>query len=82
MNVFYRPIGFLDNQRPTYFIRILTKLNSLGLIKMDNETISALLYHRIAQTDYYYFESQLSNDTHRIEALNEDVRYSVSSLEH
>jgi hypothetical protein len=53
-----------------YFIRIYTSLNDIGRIALDNVTISALLYLRIAQSNYYYYETQLSNITHRISGQN------------
>jgi hypothetical protein len=76
--ILYQPIGNIYNNFLIYFIRIYTQLSSIGRIKIDNTTISALLYRRIAQSDYYYYESLISNDTHRIVPLDENVRYSVS----
>ncbi len=79
LNVLFQPIGFIpfEGHPFVFFIRISTTLYGIGRIQLDNTTISALLYRRIAQSDFYYYETQTSNNTHRISALDSNVRYSV-----
>lgn len=84
MSVLFQPTGFIVNAAHPmmYFVRIYTTLSSVGQIQMDNVTISALLYHRIAQTDFYWYENETTNDTHRISALDSSVTYSVRYFIH
>ena len=78
MSVLFEPIG-VKNSSFTFFIRIYTMLNGIGQIQIDNMNISALLYHRIAQTDFYWYEIATTNNTpHRISAMDTNVNYSVS----
>jgi hypothetical protein len=63
-----------------FFVRIYTQVQGIGQIRMDNATISALQYRRIAQTQFYYYEMQTTNDAHRISASNSNVTYSVSVI--
>lgn len=74
-----QPLGDYSymNRSLMYYIRIYTSIGSVGRIQLDNVTISALIYHRIAQTDYYYYEQQMSNVTHCISAIDANVKYSV-----
>ena len=69
-SVLIMPTGFIDNVNnpPRYMLRIYTNLESIGTIAIDGAFISALLYQRIATSNYYYYEllnTQLS--THRID---------------
>lgn len=79
LSVLFQPIGFIPYEgRPFVFmIRIYTTSYGVGRIQLDNVNISALLYLRIAQTDFYYYETQTSNDTHRISSFDSNVKYSV-----
>ena len=79
-SVLFQPTGYnTDQGMPLmFFVRIYTTLNGLGQIQMDNTNISALTYRRISQTDFYYYENEITNDTHRISTLNPNVIYSVS----
>lgn len=82
MRVLFRPTGFQAylGVALTYFIRIYTTLSNVGRIQVDNLPTSALLYHRIEQTEFYYYETQTSNDTHLISAFDPDVVYSVCCI--
>jgi hypothetical protein len=78
MSVLFQPTGYIaNNEFRSFTYRIYTTLDSIGQIQIDNTNISALLYRRIAQTNYYYFEEQTTSQTHRISALNANVTYSV-----
>ena len=63
-----------------FFVRIYTSSNGVGKIRFDNETINAVQYQQISQTDFYYYEIMTSNDTHRITLLDPTVTYSVRRL--
>ncbi len=80
MTVVFSPTGFANfSGIPlTYYVRIYTTLYGIGRIQLDNVNISALVYRRIAQTDFYYYETTISNDTHRISTFDRDVIYAVS----
>ena len=47
---------------------------------MDNTNISASSYQQIWQTNYYYYDSEVSNTTHFISSTDPSVNYSVSFL--
>jgi hypothetical protein len=79
MSVLYQPTGFNigDNVPLMFIVRIYTTLYGVGSIQMDGVNISALLYQRIEQSDYYYYETETTNSTHRLSALDANVNYSV-----
>jgi hypothetical protein len=58
-------------------MRIYTRLRGIGQIQIDNVTISSLLYQRIAQSDFYYYEMQTLKNPHRISVLDSNATYAV-----
>jgi len=78
-SVLFQPLGFLNHEL-MFFVRIYTSSNGVGKIRFDNETINAVQYQQISQTDFYYYEIMTSNDTHRITLLDPTVTYSVRRL--
>ncbi len=73
------PTGFYVNtDRPFhYFLRIYTNIDYVGKISIDDVTISALLYQRIAQSNYYYYERITTNNTHSIAAIQSNAKFAV-----
>jgi hypothetical protein len=82
MSVQFTPTGFFnaDNVPLMFIVRIYTNLYGIGRIQMNNVNISALLYRQIGQSNYYYYENQTINVTHRISTLDPMVNYSVSQV--
>ena len=79
------PTGFvaMNNNPPHYLLRIYTNLDFIGKISIDGLEISALLYQRIAQTNYYYYERLTTNNTHAISAQKTSAaKFSVSYTIH
>lgn len=63
-----------------YFLRIYTNLDFIGQISIDGLTITALLYQRIGQTNYYYYEQLITNNTHLINTTQASARFAVNIL--
>ena len=61
-----------------FIVRIYTTVNGVGQIQMDNVTIDESLYHRIQQSEYYYYENVTTNDTHHITSSESDFTFAVS----
>lgn len=83
MSLLFQPTGYLtDNEGFSHIYRIYTTLENVGQIQVDNNNISALLYRRIGQSNFYYYENQTTTYTHRISALDSSAIYSVSLTHH
>jgi hypothetical protein len=79
MNDVFQTAGY-TNIPLTLYLRIYTTILGVGRIQLDNITISPLLYNRIKQSNYYYYDSQISNDTHQITVFDANVTYSVGHI--
>ena len=79
MSVLFQPTGFNVGQGvPLMFtVRIYTTSYGIGRIQMDNVNITASQYQRIEQSDYYYYEAEITNNTHRLSTLDANANYSV-----
>ncbi len=73
------PTGFYERQNHPfhYFLRIYTNIDYVGKISIDDVTISAVLYQRIAQSNYYYYERITTNNTHSIAAIQSNAKFAV-----
>lgn len=68
-----------DEHGVMYFIRIYTTVDGIGYVQFDGAYISTADYKQIANTDYYYYETETaSNDSHLISTLHPPAIYSVS----
>ncbi len=82
--VLFQPTGFIANPRHglVYFVRIYTTDYGINdRIQLDTVNIMASQFQRIDDnTNYYYYETQISNESHRISIVDSNVNYSVSWL--
>lgn len=80
MSVQFQPIGIFIgfNIQWIYFTRIYTTRYGIDRIKLNYDNISAQLYQRIADSDFYYYEMQVQySDTYRVSTVDPNVMFSV-----
>lgn len=74
------PYSSSEADRWTYFVRIYTTGYGVGRIQVNNVNVTAMLYMRIAPSDFYYYDMRTTRyaDSYRILTFDTNVTFSVS----
>lgn len=82
-NVLFRPVRFLSegclNQQIRSYVRIYTTFFGRGQIIINTVSINATEYKPIAESDFYYYETTMTEHEYRISAVDLNINFSVSS---
>ncbi len=79
-NVLFQPTGFMEDEEIhlMFFYQIVTNTMGTGTIQFDGVAIDALLYKRVPNSGFYYYEQKIFNTTYSVTTTDPTTRFYVS----
>jgi len=64
----------------THYVRIVTPIETIGKFAIDGYTVNSLLYTRVGNSKFYYYEQKIIHGTHTVTPMVSGANFTVTAF--